>query len=174
MIKIRMIQMFKFIQSKQVVILLLIWLFALVWGYSRGIHNAGFGSGYYINASQLRISVLTFALSEGVSFSVSALAAFFIPFALFLLAFTRSYFYGMALACIQLAFGSADWLVLPLLCFTETLSIPIYLWFWSNRLQQGSAVSLKKLFIAASALILVFVADCCVVSPFFYRVVCYL
>ncbi len=174
MITRQLFKSFKPTKFSKVYILLFAWLSGLVWGYCDGLHSDRLVVDYFFAAAQVRPSVFVLILSGFFWLLISALAAFFIPFALFPVAFSKAFLYGSTLACIRLAFVSADWLMLLLLTFSATVSVPIYLFFWSSRLQQGSADILRNILISASALVLLYFADCCLISPFLYRVACYI
>lgn len=154
--------------------LFLVWILGLAFGYCHGLRSGDMLSACFSAAGRLRISAVAHAASVLLPFALSALAAFFIPFALFPLAFLKAFIYGLTIACVRSAYGSAGWLMLPLLVFAESISVPVYLWFWSSLLEQGRSALCKKMFITISALFVICAFDCCVISPFLFRVLSYI
>ena len=162
------------VRYSKILFLFLTWILGLTIGYIRGMQVGNTVSAYFSVAGHFYVSAFALAVSVLLPLIISALAAFFIPFALYPIAFMKAFLYGLSIACLRVAFGSASWLMLILLTFTETISIPFYLCFWSSLLRQGRDALHRNLLITATAAVLAAAVDYYVISPFLFEVACYI
>lgn len=64
------------------------------------------------------------------------------------------------------AFGSAGWLVQPLLQFSDFLLLPALFWFCIRRISEARATIWRDLKICGAAFVLTGALDYCIISPF--------
>ena len=89
------------------------------------------------------------------------------------LCFVKMLFFGLSCAAVHLAFGSAGWLVLLLLCFSDCCAVPVLCWFCIRSIS-GNSRSFCCDFTVCAALIAAIVAiDICVISPFLASLIDY-
>ena len=60
------------------------------------------------------------------------------PMMLLLIAFLKAFLFSFVGVGLLMAFGTSAWLIRNLLMFSETLSLPIFWWFWGCILSEHS------------------------------------
>jgi len=148
----------------------LVWLAGLVLGFLTGIWTDGSICGLYFNAAKQPVSASFYFVSVLLPLTISALAAFFIPFALLAIAFVESFFYGLSIACFRYSFGNAAWLILPLMGFVKTFSAPIFLYFLCDVYRKGRSGLLWNVITATASLLTVCILDFFWISPFLSQI----
>lgn len=139
---------------------------------------SGLRSGIYFAAkSELLPSLMRIAVGCNVSI-VGLIIVAYVPFLccvcaisasqpwlIYLICFFRLFLHGGCATGIDLAFGSAGWLIQLLLQFTDTMTLPLFLCLAARSLGRRSIVKTEwRIYLFATGVIVT--VDICLISPF--------
>lgn len=118
-------------------------------------------------ASTCPASLSGLLLSVALPFLISAFAITISePWLLFPISALKAFCFGFCACGVNLAFGSAGWLVRVLFLFSDVCVIPLMFLFWL-RYFDGKSLNLhKELAIWIIIAVCIGVADYCLISPF--------
>lgn len=98
-------------------------------------------------AARSRVSIVGLLCGNFLPFLISYLIfSFSIPRLIYAVCFFRAAGYGFCALGIRLGFGTAGWLIQPLLLFSDLLTMPVLLWFWLRNLD-GSIQNRRRDFV---------------------------
>ena len=145
--------------------------FAMMAGVVCGVHLAMQSANSFVPlmraAAGCRMSIVGLIASRFLPFLFAAFAVYIAKYWLLIPAF---FIKGCAITwsgCLAVAaFGSAGWLVQPLLQFSDLLLLPVLFWFCIRRIVQSHAAIWRDLKICGTAFVLVGALDYCIISPF--------
>ena len=150
-----------------------LWVLASVWVLGLG---SGIWAFAYAGSSLLplmrstlsgTVSIVSLLCVTGLPFLFSAFAVFIsCHWLIFPIAFCKGFCFSFAATGLLQAFGSAGWLIRPLLCFADSVSMPLLYWFWLSCFRTDDRLWRPRAVLAAALLLLLGSVDYCLISPF--------
>ena len=113
------------------------------------------------------VSIVGLAVSALLPFLFAALAAYVgQPVLLYILGFLRMFGFTFLGCCIQLAFGSAGWLLRCLFQFTDGCALVLLCWFSLRRIAVPAGFPIRDLAVCAVICVAASALDHLMISPF--------
>lgn len=145
--------------------------FAMIAGVVLGVYLAMQSADSFMTlmrtAAGCRMSIVGLIASRFLPFLFAAFAVYISKHWLLISVF---FIKGCAITwcgCLTVAaFGSAGWLVQPLLQFSDFLLLPVLFWFSIRRIVQTRDAIWRDLKICGAAFVLAGALDYCIISPF--------
>lgn len=155
------------------VLLSLIWILGLFFGVQIAAHAGEDVLSLMRTAPRAGVSIVGRFAVLLVPFLLSALAAFLQwRWLLFLICFFKAYFFAFVSGAVALAFGSAGFLVCPLLLFSDICLLPLLFWFCLRLLRADRRTIWRSALPCAACAVVLGCLDCFVISPFLRAVFC--
>ena len=113
------------------------------------------------------VSIVGLTVSAVLPFLIAAFAAYAgQPVLLYILGFLRMFGFTFLGCCIQLAFGSAGWLLRLLFQFTDGCALALLCWFCLRRIDAPAGFPGRDLAVCGAACFAVSILDHFMISPF--------
>ena len=113
------------------------------------------------------VSIVGLMLAAALPFLLSAFAVFISgPGWLLPVSFVDGFLYGFACLTVVRAYGSAGWLIRPILCFSICASAPLTYIYWLRRVHNAQKPSVMETFFFLSCAVLIASIDYSLISSF--------
>ena len=118
-------------------------------------------------AAVSRVSIVNLLTAIVLPFLFSALAVYMgRPRALYVICFCKALCFAFCIVLADRSFGTAGWLIQPLLLFSDLLLAPVLFWFSVRHIGGGSGSLQKDIGFCAAVIAAVAMLDAFWVSPF--------
>ena len=153
--------------------LLLIVFFLL--GHLLGVWISGHASDFLLSAMRTvvssRVSIMGLLSTLALPFLVSAFAVYLgQPILLFPIAFWKAFLFSYTACTFLAAWGSAGWLVTPLVMCGSVCSMPVLCWYWLRHVE-GERFRWSTFSFALAVLAIIGIMDLFVIEPFLARII---
>lgn len=143
------------------------WIFGLICGVGCGVQWDASLAPLMRGCLYDTVSIVRAFSLLCLPFVISLLASFWNVRGLtYLIAFGKAFLFSFVSLGIFLSFGSAGWLVHPMLMFGEVCSLPVLYWFWMHCLDSRQGPSSLEVFGFLSLLFLIASLNSVYVMPF--------
>ncbi len=118
-------------------------------------------------ASNAPVSIFGLLAATFFPFLLSAIAVYFSKsWLLYPICFFKAFCFGTCATAVAQAFGSAGWLVQPMLLFSDCCTLPLLCLFWLRHVSGQRRLPGAEFLLVASLLLLIGCIDYRLVSPF--------
>lgn len=152
-------------------------LLAFVWcvGFALGLRLAATASNTLIpfmhRATRSSASIFGLLVAMVSPFLISFFLHHLYKPLLLLFCFIKAVSYGFCSFALYFAYGTSSWLVHCFFLFSETVLLPVLLFFWRCCLTDTHAYLFRILCICIAFALLIVMVDVCFISPFWLKVV---
>lgn len=146
--------------------LAVIWSLGLVIGYYLASRSKPVISSLILLIQSDRMMIVGFLSMLILPFIVSAILIWMsLNIWVLPLAFLKACLYSCC-CCQIMVFGDAGWLAHLLFVFSESISVPILLWFWFSCIDEHRGFILQRAILCIASVMTIGCVDCFIVSPF--------
>ena len=144
-------------------------------GHLLGVWVSGHASDFLFSAMRTvvssRVSIIGLLSALVLPFLFSAFAVYMTqPMLLFPIAFWKAFLFSYLSAGLLSAWGSAGWLVMPLVMFCSLCSMPVLYWYWQRHIG-GEHFRWGTFSFTLAVLAAIGIVNLFVIEPFLVRII---
>lgn len=149
----------------------IVWCAGLLLGIAVAVGSDDSAFSLMRLAARCRVSIVSILITAILPFLFSAYAVSVSkPGFLLLVCFLKAYSFGLCGYLVSAAFGSAGWLVQPLLQFTDVCTLPFLVWFFLRGSSRQENTFRRDLWVCLIAAATAAITDWLIISPFLVRI----
>ena len=156
-----------FLHRNFIVAFICVWAAGLIFGAAAAACLGKSNFSLMRTVLNSRVSIVSLLITAALPFLFTAYAVSVPAKGLLLfICFFKAYTFSFTGYLISAAFGTAGWLLQPLLQFTDLCTMPALMWFVISHCDKLGKLNRRDLTVSIVIAISAAVADCFVISPF--------